>query len=228
MVKKTKVKARKVSSKGPAKRRAASPKRKVAKSARSSAGKRLNVLGRIKDIEAKLLKEKAELSALRKKTPLEEISDYTFKAHDGAEVKLSDLFGRHKDLILIHNMGRGCPYCTMWADGFAGITKHLENRAAFVVVSKDRVDMQREFYISRGWNFRMFSSHDSTFNRDVGFETEKGGQLPGVSAFRKDESGKIFRTGYTSFGPGDEFCAVWPLLDLLKEGSAGWEPKFQY
>ena len=228
MVKKTKVRARKLSSRGQLKRRAASPKTTAAKTARPSAGTRVSVLGKIKEIEAKILKEKIALSALRKKAPLEEISDYTFKAHDGTEVKLSDLFGRHKDLILIHNMGRGCPYCTMWADGFAGFTKHLENRAEFVVVSKDRVDMQREFYISRGWNFRMFSSHDSTFNRDLGFETEKGGQLPGVSAFYRDESGRIFRTGSSTFGPGDDFCAIWPLMDLLKAGADGWEPKFQY
>jgi hypothetical protein len=29
-------------------------------------------------------------------------------------------------------------------------------------------------------------------------------------------------------GPGDPFCPVWPLLDLLKDGPNGWEPKYHY
>lgn len=43
---------------------------------------------------------------------------------------------------------------------------------------------------------------------------------PGVSALRKTEGGAIERTGRTRFGPGDDFCALWPLFDLL-EGGAG-------
>jgi predicted dithiol-disulfide oxidoreductase (DUF899 family) len=74
----------------------------------------------------------------------------------------------------------------------------------------------------------MFSSNGTSFNRDMGYENEKGGQMPGMSAFHKDESGRIFRTGTTLFGPGDDFCAVWPMLDLLKDGPAGWQPKYQY
>jgi predicted dithiol-disulfide oxidoreductase (DUF899 family) len=74
----------------------------------------------------------------------------------------------------------------------------------------------------------MYSSHGTSFNKDMNFEAENGGQWPGVSAFHKDEAGRIFRTGYTYFGPGDDFCAVWPMLDLLEDGPNGWEPKFAY
>ena len=190
--------------------------------------KTMTVGQKIVALEEKLLKEKQELAALRKQQPPEAVADYVFKAHDGSQIKLSEMFGAHKNLILIHNMGKGCRYCTLWADGFVGFKNHLENRAAFVVVSKDPFDIQRDFYNSRGWNFRMYSSHGTTFNRDVSFETETGGQMPGVSAFYKDESGRMFRTAYTYFGPGDDFCAVWPMLDLLKDGPAGWEPKYQY
>jgi predicted dithiol-disulfide oxidoreductase (DUF899 family) len=184
-----------------------------------------SVAAEIEAHEKNLLEQKKKLAELRKTAPPEEIGDYTFKAHDGSEINLADLFGDHQDLILVHNMGKSCPYCTLWADGFVGLTKHLENRAGFVVVSKDDVDTQRKFYDSRGWNFRMFSSHDSTFNRDMGYEDEKGGQHPGVSAFHKDESGKITRIGHTWFGPGDDFCAVWPMaanrLSWLFTGSIG-------
>jgi predicted dithiol-disulfide oxidoreductase (DUF899 family) len=60
-------------------------------------------------------------------------------------VQLSDLFGEHEDLIVIHNMGVSCPYCTLWADGFNGLIRHLEDRAAFVMVSPDPPDIQKEF-----------------------------------------------------------------------------------
>ncbi len=190
--------------------------------------KTLSVGRQIMALEEKIREEKTELAALRKKLKPVEVPDYVFKAHDGSEVKLSEMFGSRKDLIMVHNMGKGCPYCTLWADGFVGFTKHLENRTPFVVVSKDPVDVQRDFYNSRGWNFRMYSSHGTTFNRDVQFETETGGQMPGVSAFFKDDNGRIFRAAYTYFGPGDDFCSIWPMLSLLKDGQAGWEPKYQY
>jgi predicted dithiol-disulfide oxidoreductase (DUF899 family) len=188
----------------------------------------ISVGQRIVSLEEKILMEKMELAALRKKLKPVEIPDYVFKAHDGSEIKLSEMFGSHNDLIMVHNMGKGCPYCTLWADGFVGLTKHLENRAGFVVISKDMFDVQRDFYNSRGWNFRMYSSYKTTFNRDVGFETETGGQMPGVSAFFRDESGRIFRAAYTHFGPGDDFCALWHMLDLLKDGPSGWTPKYFY
>jgi predicted dithiol-disulfide oxidoreductase (DUF899 family) len=182
----------------------------------------------IEALEKQIYEGKKQLSSLRKKLPLEEVGDYVFKAHDGSEVKLTEMFDAHNDLILVHNMGRGCKYCTLWADGFTGFTKHLENRAGFVVISKDDVEIQKDFYQGRGWNFKMYSSFGTTFNKDMKFENETGGQMPGVSAFHKDESGKIYRTGYTWFGPGDDFCAVWPMLDLLKDGQAGWEPQYSY
>jgi len=37
----------------------------------------------------------------------------------------------------------------MWADGLTGLLHHIENRAAFVVISPDRPDVQKEFASSR-------------------------------------------------------------------------------
>lgn len=183
---------------------------------------------KIRELEEKILKKKIKLAKLRRSLPPEDVADYVFTAHDGLEIKLSDMFGSHRDLILVHNMGKSCPYCTLWADGFIGLTAHLENRAGFAVVSKDEVAIQREFYQSRGWNFKMYSSYGSTFNRDMGFEDDKGKQQPGVSAFYKDDDGKIYRMSSTSFGPGDDFCAAWHLFDLLKDGPADWAPRYSY
>ena len=43
------------------------------------------------------------------------------------ETTLLDLFGDRDTLLAIHNMGQGCRYCTLWADGFNGLLPHLES-----------------------------------------------------------------------------------------------------
>ncbi len=178
--------------------------------------------------EENLVKAKERLAELRRRQPRQEITDYTFKGWDENQVSLSSFFGDKKDLILIHNMGTGCAYCTMWADGFNGILPHLENRAAVAVISPNDPETQKKFAASRGWKFQMYSSQGTSFNKDMGFENDKGGAQPGVSVFRKGKDGKILRVSYAGFGPGDDFCTVWHLFGLLSDGPAGWEPKFKY
>ena len=160
------------------------------------------------------------------------VKDYAFRNADGSLARLSELFGDKRDLLVVHNMGKRCTYCTLWADGLNGVRRHLENRAAFVVCSPDEPPVMREFAASRGWGFRMVSAGPSAaggFNAEMGFgDTEDGSVWPGVSAFHLDEEGVILRTGSDQIGPGDHYCAVWHLLDLLKDGAAGWEPKYAY
>ncbi|MDH3689861.1 MAG: DUF899 domain-containing protein [Gammaproteobacteria bacterium] len=155
----------------------------------------------------------------------QEIKDYEFSTL-GGRVRLSELFGDKEYLFVIHNMGASCPYCTLWADGFNGITDHLQNRAAFVVSSPDVPDKQQKFKESRGWRFPMVSHRGSTFASDMGYKSKDGWE-PGVSVFRKPGA-KILRVSDTSFGPGDDFCSVWHFFNLIPEGSAGWQPQYKY
>jgi predicted dithiol-disulfide oxidoreductase (DUF899 family) len=166
-----------------------------------------------------------KMRALHKEAEPQEVENYRFASADGP-VRLSDLFGDKEHLFVIHNMGKTCPACTMWADGFNGVRRHLENRAAFVVSSPDDPETQRAFAASRGWHFRMVSHQGTGFAEDMGYRNDKG-WLPGVSVFRR-EGDKIYRVSDTEFGPGDDFCTVYHLFDLLPEGAAGWRPKFAY
>lgn len=184
--------------------------------------------GEIVRLEAELLATKQRLAALRQQAPREPFPDYCFTAWDGGEVRLSELFGDRDDLILVHNMGAACAYCTMWADGFVGLLPHLEDRAAFVVVSPDPVEEQRRFAQERGWSFRMVSAHGSPFTRDAGYYLDDGGFMPGVSTFRRGEDGAIYRVTHREFGPGDDFCPTWHFFDLLEGGQKGWEPEHSY
>ncbi len=177
--------------------------------------------------EEEMLAVRKKLSDLRSQLPQQDFQDYALTDWDGNAVRLSELFGDKGDLLVVHNMGTACPYCTMWADGLNGVLHHLENRAGFAVVSPDPPAKQRAFAEGRGWTFRMLSAEGSAFTRDAGYEND-GSPMPGVSAFRKDDLGNIFRTAHAPFGPGDDFCAVWHLFDLLAEGVGNWQPKFQY
>ena len=66
----------------------------------------------------------------------EPVRDYDFASCEGPK-RLSQLFGAKRDLFVIHNMGRSCVQCTLWADGFNGLYPHIADRAAFVVASPD-------------------------------------------------------------------------------------------
>ncbi len=184
------------------------------------------------EVQSQMAETYAELNQLRQKMkdlqraiPPQEVEDYEFQTTAGG-VRLSQLFGDKDTLFVIHNMGRGCPYCTLWADGFNGVIGHLEDRAGFVVSSPDAPSVQQEFGESRGWAFKMVSHAGSDFADDMGYKAESG-WMPGVSVFRRSGD-KIVRLSDTSFGPGDDFCAVWHLFDLLPEGADGWQPKFGY
>jgi len=45
------------------------------------------------------------------------------------------------------------------------------------------------------------------------------GIQPGVSALRRAADGALVLTGRAEFGPGDDYCAVWRLFDLLVGGA---------
>ncbi len=156
-----------------------------------------------------------------------EVEDYRFETPEG-QVSLSELFGEHDDLIVVHNMGRGCPYCTLWADGFIGLAPHLTSRAAFAISSPDDPATQREFAQSRGWPFRMVSQQGNRFAKDMGYEDDDGNLMPGYSTFRRDEQGRISRVAHDFFGPGDVYCGIWHMFDHLAEGPKEWFPRFEY
>ena len=160
----------------------------------------------------------------------EPVADFTLTNPGGSAVKLSDLFGDSPDLLVAHNMGRGCNYCTLWADGFVGYTKHLAARCPFVLCSNDPPAVLSAFMAERGWDFRCVSGigpdgTNSGFANAMGFMSPAGKPWPGISGFHKDKAGQIARTGSAPFGPGDDFCPVWPMFELLKDGAGGFEPR---
>ena len=176
------------------------------------------------DANARLLDYRRQIAAIREgmretlaAAEPEEVDDYVFTGPKGA-VRLSSLFDEHDDLILIHNMGVSCPLCTLWADGYNGIHQHVVRRAAFAVTSPDGPEVQQKIASSRGWVFPIVSHVGTAFAADMGYRSEDGSWLPGVSVFRRLSQGRIVRVSDTSFSPGDDFCTLWHFFDLLPGG----------
>ena len=184
------------------------------------AAKKLESLGK------KLTALNEEMAKVRRTAEPQEMKDYVFTRSTGDAASLKDLFGKKNDLMVIHNMGRGCAYCTLWADGFNGVYDHLASRAAFVVATPDKPEAQAKFAASRHWRFPMITYRGTTFAEDMGYG-DAGDFMPGVSVFQK-KNGKVVRVSDTSFGPGDAYCGVWHLFDLIPQRADGWQPKFNY
>ncbi len=165
---------------------------------------------------------KLELSELRKESSPETVENFTFQTPQGA-TKLSNLFGNKSELIIVHNMGESCDYCTMWADGFQGYTKYLNSRANVVIVNGDSLESQSTRSNERGWTTPVVQDADKEFTKTMGFlDGEDWG--PGVSAFKKQEDGTIVRTGHSQLGPLDDFNPVWHFWDLLDGNKTEWHP----
>jgi predicted dithiol-disulfide oxidoreductase (DUF899 family) len=167
-------------------------------------------------LEEQLTELAAQVVRARFSVKGQPVANYAFTAWDGQQTSLSQIFGDHDNLIIIHNMGASCGYCTMWADGINGLLPYLEKTAAVAMVNHDPIERQKAVSRERGWKFRMLDASHTDFFADMGFRDKKNnGLLPGTSTFTREKDGAILRHGMAFFGPGDKFCAVYSFLDLL-------------
>lgn len=97
--------------------------------------------------------------------------EYLFDTDEGS-ASLADLFKGRSQLLVYHFMfgpdyTAGCPSCSSIADGFNGITVHLENHdVAFSAISRAPLAKLQAFKHRMGWSFPWASSFSSDFNRD--------------------------------------------------------------
>ena len=179
----------------------------------------------IADLERQIFDLTAQLNELRRTSAREEVRNYTFATFAG-ETSLLDLFGDNDTLLAIHNMGQGCRYCTLWADGFNGFLPHLESAMAVVLVSKDPPEVQRRFANERGWRFRLASHGGGDYISEQTVVADSD-NTPGAVVYQRDGD-KIYRKNACVFGPGDLYCSMWSLLGLAGLGAADWKPQFTY
>jgi len=167
-----------------------------------------------------------KLAELRRETrEATEVPNYTFDTLTGP-TDLASLFCGKNILFAIHNMGQGCRYCTLWADGLNPFLPHLEDQYAVVLLSKDPPELQQRFAHSRNWRFRMASHGGGAYiSEQTVFPGESN--MPGMVCYMR-ENGKIIRKGSTAFGPGDLYCSLWHVLALAGLGEEDWTPQYSY
>ena len=194
------------------------------------------------DREKELSRLRDDLSRRRRELPWERVEkEYVFDGPGGKET-LVDLFDGRNQLIVYHFMfdpdwSEGCKSCSFIADHYNPSIVHLEHRdVAMVTVSRAPLPKLEAFKKRMGWSFKWVSSFGSDFNWDyhVSFrpeDVEKGrvyynyavrsfpaAEGPGISVFRKDETGTVFHT-YSSFARGlDMFITAYHLLDIVPKG----------
>jgi predicted dithiol-disulfide oxidoreductase (DUF899 family) len=170
---------------------------------------------------------------------------YLFDTPKGKKA-LTDLFDGRSQLIVYHFMfgpgwAAGCPGCSFLADHFDGALPHLEHHDVTMLAVSRAPLAEIEAYKARmGWRFPWVSAFGSDFNYDyhVSFtedELESGKviynfgetparanatdtELPGMSAFFRDEAGDVFHT-YSSYGRGpEELIGALMILDRAPKG----------
>ena len=179
----------------------------------------------ISALETKIFELTCQLNALRKAEPGTEVKNYNFATQAG-DSSLLELFGERKTLLVIHNMGQGCRYCTLWADGLNGFLPHLESVISVALVSKDPPELQREFANSRGWRFRLASHGGGAYIEEQSVQTGASNG-PGAVIYTRDGN-TIRRKNAVIFGPGDMYCPAWNLLAMAGLGEDNWTPQFSY
>lgn len=187
--------------------------------------------------EKLLAKEKAAtrardaLAAERRRQPMVRIDkDYVFDGPNG-KVRLLDLFGGRRQLVLYHFMfapdvdgwpDAGCPGCSFFVDQI-GHLSHLNARdTSFALVSRAPLANIQRYQKRMGWTVPWVSSAGTEFNADFGVTTDAG-ETFGLSVFLRD--GDSICCTYFTTGRGVEALgSTWTFLDLTPLGrQEDWE-----
>ncbi|MDQ0321853.1 putative dithiol-disulfide oxidoreductase (DUF899 family) [Pararhizobium capsulatum DSM 1112] len=168
---------------------------------------------------------------------------YTFDTPTGKKT-LTDLFDGRSQLMIYHFMfgpdwEAGCPGCSFLADHLGGTLPHLNNHdVTMAVVSRASLEKIEAYKNRMGWHFPWVSSYGNDFNFDyhVSFTKEEldcgkvfynfnevpseeaHDELPGMSAFYKDENGTIYHTYSDYSRGGEEILATLMILDRAPKG----------
>lgn len=192
--------------------------------------------------EKALTRQRDAVSRERQALPWVEVGkEYVLESPDGP-VTLSELFDGRSQLLVYHFMfgpgwKEGCPGCSFLSDHVDGARQHFEHHdVSYVAVSRAPIDQIQHFQQRMGWGFRWVSSFESDFNFDyrVSFTPEQiaageaeynfqmspvhGEEAPGLSAFYKNESGRIFHTYSTYARGGEALLGTYGFLDFAPLG----------
>jgi predicted dithiol-disulfide oxidoreductase (DUF899 family) len=167
--------------------------------------------------------------------------NYEFDSPQG-RVTFADLFRDRSQLFVQHVMQGPaqplqCVGCALAVDHLEGILPHLENHDVSVAaIARATMPELTALRDRMGWRIPFYSSFGSDFNYDFGvsFRPEElaagrayynyGWCDPGIedisgnSVFYRDESGDIFHTYSNYARGGEDFMAIYRILEVLPKG----------
>ena len=192
--------------------------------------------------EKELTRRRDALAEKRRLLPWVKVEKgYEFDSARG-RVSLADLFGGRSQLFVQHVMqGPGqplqCVGCALGVDHLESLLPHLTNHDVSVVaIARATLPELMALKDRMGWRTPFYSSFGSDFNYDFGVsftpaELAAGRayfnydycspgieDIAGNSVFYKDESGEIFHT-YSSYARGGEdYLAIYRILEATPKG----------
>lgn len=168
---------------------------------------------------------------------------YAFDTPEGRKT-LAELFDGRSQLIVYHFMygpdwEAGCPGCSFMADHIDGMLPHLNNHdVTMIAVSRAPLEKLVAYKKRMNWKFPWVSAFGSDFNFDyhVSFTREElasgkvmynyretdsadaHDELPGLSAFFRDEDGTVYHTYSDYARGGEEALGTLMILDRAPKG----------
>jgi predicted dithiol-disulfide oxidoreductase (DUF899 family) len=192
--------------------------------------------------EKEFTRKRDALAEKRRALPWVKVEkEYEFDSPQG-RVKFADLF-RGRSQLWVQSVMQGpgqplqCVGCSLGIDSVEGLLPHLDNHdVSYVAVARATMPELNALRERMGWRVPFYSSYGSDFNYDFGVsfkpEDMKAGRavynyrecdpgiedLPGDNVFYRDEAGNIFHT-YSCFARGGEdFMAIYRLLEVTPKG----------
>ena len=203
--------------------------------------------------EIELMRQRERVAAMRRSLPRGAvIQDFVFQEgpsnlDDGdapiQKVRLSELFsGPDRSVVIYHFMyGKRqtspCPMCTMWIDGYNGVSQHLAQSVDFAIAAAAEPAALRQHARNRGWrNLRLLSCGDSTFKYALRSEDADGGQDSTISIFTRDRDGTLrhFYSAHPWMAEDvkergiDLLTPVYNMLDLTPQGRGDFYAELVY
>lgn len=182
--------------------------------------------------EKEVTRHNDRVSALRRRLPMVEVTDYTFTGPNGP-VKLTELF-EDKYLLLVQNVmfgpdwNEGCPSCTWAVDNLpANMDRLSDNGIAFAMVSQAPIEKLEDWRVKRGWDHRWVSSAQTSYHYDWGWtlknELGEEGPQPGYSYYLL-RNGKPYLTYMTTARGTEAILPVAQIMDRTVYGrQQDWE-----
>jgi predicted dithiol-disulfide oxidoreductase (DUF899 family) len=198
--------------------------------------------------EIELRRHIERVAAMRRTLPPggEVPEDYVFTGEDGQPIRLSQMFGDRKTLVVYTWMygpqrKRPCPMCTAFLGALDGEARDIEQQVPLAIVGRAPIERQLEFKAERGWTgLRLFSTDGNAFTRDYRGEGPDGEDWAAFNVFTKDPDGTVrhFWGGEmdgSTADPGQdprgapEVMPMWTIFDMTPEGRhPTWYPKLAY